>query len=275
MKAFFFHSGYQNYLKTTIEQASKNNEVILIGDDSNEHLQNIKNVEHVHLKNHYEEIEKFLSLYKHMHTGGQKFEEWCFIRWLAVRNVAKSIKCDNLFYGDSDNLIFSNLSKVYNDIGKPELALAIPERQPYFRQSATGEVSYWSFEMLNKFCNYLIQLYDEPFEFRKLLQKWNHHKSNNLPGGVCDMTALWHFTRKNKAMIITDLLPDGTSFDHSINNSANYYDDEYRFSNGVKEIEFINNEPYGYNLKHDKKVKFHNLQFQGNSKVLIDRYKRL
>jgi len=275
MKTYFFHIGYQEYLKTTIEQASKNNDVILIGDESNKHLGSINNVQHVHLKDHYEGVERFLSLYKHMHTGGQKFEEWCYIRWIAVRNVAVSIKCDNLFYGDSDNLIFSNLSEVYDSIGKPELALAIPERQPPFRQSATGEVSYWSIEALDRFCSYLIDLYEDPFEFRKLVEKWNYHKGNNLPGGVCDMTALWHFTRKNKAMIITDLLPDNTTFDHSINNPANYYDDEYKFSNGVKEIEFINNVPYGYNLRHDKKVRLHNLQFQGNSKILIDRYKRL
>ena len=275
MKTFFFHAGYQPYLKSTIEHASKNNDVVLIGDDSNKHLGNLNNVQHIDVKDNYQDIEKFLNLYKHLHTGGRKFEEWCFIRWLAVRNVAKTMNCDNLFYGDSDNLIFSDLSKVYDTIKKPELALAIPERQPYFRQSATGEVSYWSLEMLDKFCNYMIELYDDPFEFRKLLEKWNYHKSNNLPGGVCDMTALWHFTRKNKAVIITDLLTDGTSFDHSINNPANYYDDEYKFSNGVKEIEFIDNMPYAYNLRHNKKVKLHNLQFQGNSKVLIDQYKRL
>ena len=242
MKTFFFHAGYQPYLKSTIEHASRNNDVVLIGDDSNKHLQNLSGVQHVHIKNYYQDIEKFLKLYRHMHTGGQRFEEWCFIRWLAVRNVAREMNCSSLFYGDSDNLIFSNLSEVYSAIGSPELALAIPKRQPYFRQSATGEVSYWSLDMLEKFCNYLIQMYDDPFEFRKLLEKWNYHKSNNLPGGVCDMTA---------------------------------YDDEYRFSNGVKEIEFIDDKPYGYNLKHDKKVRLHNLQFQGNSKILIDKYKRL
>tara|TARA_A100001515_G_scaffold144096_1_gene147116 strand:+ start:2559 stop:3386 length:828 start_codon:yes stop_codon:yes gene_type:complete len=275
MKTFFFHAGFQPYLKTTIEQASRKNDVVLIGDNDNEHLGNLNNVRHIHINECYQDIEKFLKLYKHMHTGGQKFEEWCFIRWIAVRNAAKMMKCDDIFYGDSDNLIFSNLSDVYSAIGKPNLALAIPKKQPYFRQAATGEVSYWSLGMLDKFCNYLIEMYNDSFEFRKLLEKWNYHKNNNLPGGVCDMTALWHFTRRNKAMIITNLLPDGTSFDHSINNPANYYDDEYKFSNGVKEIEFIDNKPYGYNLRHDKKVRLHNLQFQGNSKILIDKYKRL
>lgn len=275
MKTFFFHSGYQPYLKTVIEQASKNNDVVLIGDEQNKHLEKLSNVEHFFLKDYYQDIDKFLNVYKHMSTGGKQFEEWCFIRWIAVRNVARAIKCDTIFYSDSDNLIFSNLLNVYKKIGQPELALAIPERQPYFRQSATGEVSYWTIGVLEEFVNYLLELYEDPFEFRKLLEKWNYHKSNNLPGGVCDMTALWHFTRKKEHLIITDLLEDDSSFDHSINNPSNYYDNEYKFSNGVKEIEFINNVPYAYNLKHNKKVMFHNLQFQGNSKVLINNYKRL
>ena len=43
----FYHIGYQEYLRDCVEQASKKNTVILIGDQYNKHLGGIGNVEHL------------------------------------------------------------------------------------------------------------------------------------------------------------------------------------------------------------------------------------
>ena len=274
MNVFFFHSGYQPYLELTIRQASLQNKVFLIGDSSNMFLGNIKNVTHVLLNDYKEDVDRFLSSYHHLHTGGQAFEEWCFIRWIAVRNVAKEFNLDTIFYSDSDNLIYSNLDDVYRDIERPSFALSVPKYQPPYRHSATGEVSFWKYEVLDEFCSFMLKMYEDPFEFGRLLEKWNWHKTNNLAGGICDMTVLWHFTNIKKHTILTDVLNNNTTFDHSINNSTNYEDNEYLMENGLKKIDFIDDIPYGYNLLLNKKIRFHNLQFQGNTKHLIKKYVR-
>jgi hypothetical protein len=272
MKTFFFHIGYQPYLDLAVRHAALKNDVVVIGDEQNKTLGEIEQVTHFLLSDYDDEIDRFLDNYQHLHTGGRQFEEWCFMRWIAVRNVARSLNIDSLFYGDSDNLIFSHLGDVYEDIGRPSLALSVPKEQPAFRHAATGEVSYWSLKTLERFCDYIFMLYEDPFEFRLLQEKWNWHKINNLPGGICDMTALWHFTRREPHLILTDVLNGSTTFDHSINNSSNYYEDEYQFADGVKKIEFHNEMPYCFNNMKDCKVMFHNLQFQGNSKHLMKNY---
>jgi len=88
------------------------------------------------------------------------------------------------------------------------------------------------------------------------------------------MTVLWHFCNENSPEIITKILLNDTTFDHSINNSCNHENDEYLMENGLKKIEFIDGEPYGFNVLQQKKVRFHNLQFQGNTKHLMDNYVR-
>lgn len=274
MNVFFFHSGNQAYLETAVKHASYKNNVILIGDKTNSHLGNIPKVQHIELDNCRDDVDRFLSVYKHLHTGGQKFEEWCFIRWFAVRNVAKKMGLESVFYSDSDNLIYSDLDEVYEEIGKPELALSVPAYQPPYRHAATGEVSYWSYDKLNEFCDFILNIYEDEFDFGLLMDKWSYHVNNNLPGGVCDMTVLWHFCNENSPEIITKILLNDTTFDHSINNSCNHENDEYLMENGLKKIEFIDGEPYGFNVLQQKKVRFHNLQFQGNTKHLMDNYVR-
>lgn len=274
MNIFFFHSGNHDYLQLALQQASLKNNVFLIGDDSNASLGKLKNVTHLNLKDYSLDVERFLSCYKHLHTGGRKFEEWCFIRWFAVRNVAKALKLENVFYTDSDNLIYSNLEEVYKNIGEPAFSLAVPKDQPPFRHAATGEVSYWKYEVLDHFCHFLLNMYEDSFEFGRLLQKWDWHRTNKLPGGVCDMTLLWHFTNIVEYKVLTTVLNGDTTFDHSINNSSNHENNEYLMENGLKKINFENDQPYGYNVIYEKNILFHNLQFQGNTKHLMKDYVR-
>ena len=108
-----------------------------------------------------------------------------------------------------------------------------------------------------------------------MTEKWRWHVTNKIDGGICDMTLLWHFVQDKKISILTDVLNDGSTFDHSINQSSNYRENEYEFENGIKKIMFQDSLPYAFNLLQNKKVLFHNLQFQGNSKNLIQNFIRL
>lgn len=274
MKVIFFHLGFVPYLKHIIKQSALRNSTILIGDDSNVHLGSIDNVVHFNYNNHNKDVQRFIDAYQHLNTNSKNFEILSFIRWICLRNVMQACSLDIAFHSDSDNLIYSSIQEAYTDFGKPELGLSIPDHQPHFRWSATGEVSYWKLDKIEAFCEFLFSLYEDKSKFTKFLEsKWNYHLQNNMAGGICDMTALWHFTQLiSSATILTAISSKDSSFDHSINNSTNHLDNEYRMSKGIKEIKMKNNNPYAYNIIHDKKVKFHNLQFQGSSKNLIPSY---
>ena len=274
MKVIFFHLGFAPYLEHVIKQSSHINPTILIGDDSNAHLGSVDNVVHFNYNDHNKDVQRFLNSYRHLNTNNPNFEILSFIRWICLRNVMQAQSLDVAFHSDSDNLIYSCIQEAYSDFNKPDLGLSIPDNQPDFRWAATGEASYWNLNKIEAFCEFLLSLYEDKSKFTNLLEpKWTHHKENNLTGGVCDMTALWHFSQLiSPATILTSIYHKDSSFDHSINNSTNHLDNEYRMNEGVKEIKMENNHPYGYNLIHNKKVKFHNLQFQGPSKNLLSSY---
>jgi len=268
------HYGYQSYLDIFVKEASKKNKVILIGDRKNQHLGNYPNVEHILFEEVSEDIDAFAKVYVHLNLSGLEYELFCYKRWIYCRNAVRKLGIERFFYSDSDNIIYSDLEKVYNSLGRPPFCLSEPEHQPTFRNSATGAVSYWSASMIEKFCEFMQTSYGDPEAFSPLLDKWLWHQSNKVPGGICDMTLLWHFVQKNPAFILTKTHPDDTTFDHNINSSENYLKNEYEMRGPIKNIVFRENVPYCKNLITGKMVRFHNLQFQGGSKSLMSHFVR-
>lgn len=274
MKLIYFHRGYQEYLALGVHQASLFNEVILIGDDSNKQLANIPNVTFFHYKDVNEHFDSFLKKYIHLSSNAAEYETLCFLRWIAARNVCNLLDLDNFAFTDSDNLFYSNLGEIHKKIGSPNLALAIPEHQPEHRNAATGEVSYWSKDHINSFCDFLINVYSDKDRINKLLMpKWNWHENNSKPGGINDMTLLWFFSRNYKHEITTRVHSNEFTFDHNINTSENFYKSEYEVTEqGIKKIHMIDRMPHCFNLRLNKKILFHSLQFQGAAKAFMHKF---
>jgi len=268
------HYGYQPYLDIFVKEASKKNKVILVGDKHNRCVSRHPNVEHFLFDELSEGIEDFTKAYTHLNISGLEYEIFCFKRWIYCRNLVRKLDIQKFFYSDSDNIIYSDLEEVYESIGRPELCLSVPEHQPELRRSATGAVSYWSADNIEKFCDFMQECYTNDDSFTPLWEKWVWHRDNQIPGGICDMTVLWHFVRQNPAFILTEVLPDNTTFDHNINSSENYLKNEYEMKGPIKNIQFHDNVPHCKNLITGEMVKFHNLQFQGGAKPLMEHYVR-
>ena len=268
---FFYHYGYQDYLGLCVRQTSQNNRVILIGDKDNEHLGQLDNVEHYFASDYQEGVENFATNYCHLNSSSVKYELMCYVRWIITRNVAQILGIDALFYSDSDNLIYSDLSKVYKNIGSPSLALSVPYHQPPFRHVATGAVSYWSLEVLKMFCDFMLRYYVDEDWFEILQKKWNWHQKERVGGGICDMTILWHFVQQTPHTLLTRV-DDQSAFNHNIRGGANYYLDEYEVKEGIKKIYFKEGFPWCQNLITGEEVMFHNLQCQGSAKDLVKNY---
>ena len=271
----FFHFGYPDYLELCINEARKNNDVILIGDRANSTLSSLEKVEHYDADfDNCKFTKYFLDAYRHMATGGEKFELLCFMRWAAICRVSKKIGLETVFHSDSDNIVYSNMSDIYDKIKNPRMALSVPQNQTEFRRSASPNVAYWNVEELESFCHYMLDSYLDPVKYNSLKEKWDWHQKNKKPGGVCDMTVLWHYAQENNHTVLTKLWDDNTTFDHNVNVSSNYDSlvNEYELRNGIKNITFMDGKPYCKNTITGREVQFHTLHFQGNAKSLIQDY---
>ena len=99
-----FHLGYQPYVELCVRQASVNNRVIFVGDEQNQSLGKIDNVDHFLIQDYDDGVEEFVKNYKHMGTSGFEYTRVCFTRWLYCRNVLRHLSIDTFFHSDSDNL---------------------------------------------------------------------------------------------------------------------------------------------------------------------------
>tara|TARA_R110001592_G_scaffold112811_3_gene311347 strand:- start:235 stop:741 length:507 start_codon:yes stop_codon:yes gene_type:complete len=166
------------------------------------------------------------------------------------------------------------MADVYDNLGRPSFSLSVPMNQPIFRDSAAATTSFWTMNILEEFCNFMIECYTDPDKIELLEDKWEWHQEQSIPGGVIDMTALWHFVQEADHVVITKAHDDDSAFDHNVNSSENYFPNEYEMQGGIKKITFLDGFPHGHNLVLGRKIKFHTLHFQGGAKDIMSDYAR-
>ena len=261
----------QGYLAFAIKQAQEYNpRVILIGDNSNIYIP----VEHHHFTKYFQEAESFAPHYRHMSSNRAPFQLWDIQRHFIYKAFMQDQGYEKIFTCDSDVMIYSDLARAEGTLGDYDLALSITETQWKYRWAASAHVSYWTLDALVGFCEFIQRAYTTPALLHKLEEKWAWHQETNTPGGICDMTLLWLFSR-DKNVVNLAQVRDETTFDDNINASENYHPDEYRMKAGRKEITWRNNQPYGWNLKLNKLIRFRTLHCQSDpTKALIQHYYR-
>lgn len=263
------HRGNQEYFQLVVRQAlSYNERVILIGDESNE---NTPGVEYYPEREFYASaVEFFERRYIHMHSGPLNRERACFTRWLLIDEMARRLDFPVVFTCDSDLMLYTNVSAA-EPLGMYDMACSVPTFQPEFRWSASGHVSYWRRDVLTKFCGFINYTYTNPEAFQHLKSKWVWHQETNKLGGICDMTLLWLFIQNESGVYIDLATPvRGTVFDHNFNEGG-----RYRMARGVKEIEWRDDQPYGYDWETSSWVRFNAIHFQGVAKKVLKQYFRL
>lgn len=259
----FVHRGSQEYLSTALCQARQwNPKVILLGDTSNKQLGS----EHYRYDSLFGRASHFDSLYRHMSTNSRGFELFCIQRWFVLAGLMRLHDYDEIFYCDSDVMLYCDVSGPGRILGSHLAAYAMAREQSNYRWSAAGHVSYWTEPGLDRFCDFIYHTYDH--RLNKLKEKWNWHQRTKTPGGICDMTLLWLFSRENEIPILTRVHDDAT-FDENINISENHLPNEYHMYGEHKEITWHDRQPYGYNLMLQKPVRFNALHFQGTAKKLM------
>lgn len=289
----FAHRGNQEYLRTAIEQATRRNEVVLLGDETNKTVtDSCYWFDWDGLTERDKDFDKFRQHYVPMASGHGDFEFAWYHRWFALREWMKRTGKDVVFYCDSDVMLYCDVNepvKSYPDGWR--VALQIPHYQPDYRWSASGHVSYWTLDGLNGFCRFVVTMYGNEAGRAKLKEKWDWHQETGTPGGICDMTLLYLWTKlhtKQGVIVNNAEVWDSATFDHNINVAENAWPDEYRMTSDnppIKQIQGILmrdgdywyqgfNEALWYSDCEDNPyIKFNALHFQGGAKELMKEYR--
>jgi hypothetical protein len=190
----FIHLGYSDYLPFTLGQiraANPDAPIYLPGDADNDRF-DFPN--HIDAGIFSEAVTPFNRVYRHRSTNRQAFELACFQRRFLLRAFMEAAGLEAVLVLDSDVLLYTEATTLYNyHIAGHAFGLCIPGAQEPFRWSAFPHVSYWTRPVIQRFCDFLLDVYTDPKAFAPFQKKWNSHVHNGLSGGLCDMTALYRF----------------------------------------------------------------------------------
>jgi hypothetical protein len=268
----FIHQGYSDYLNYTLRQAHFSNpdaDIILIGDEFNDKFDFVK---HYRIEDYQGDADSFAEIYTHMSFNSYEFELICFKRWFILEDFMRCRHLQAAFVFDTDVMIYSDLTAIAEHL--------LDSRDNGF--AVTGELSlsphviFWQIDSLSSFNQFLLDSYGMPEVMEKYQQKWTHHVSNNLAGGICDMTALFLFNNQADHVQYQNLLKieDDAVFDHNINEAGNLIDNEFVKARGQKKIIWHNDQPYGIRKSDNREIRFHALHLQGHAKLLLNQYYR-
>jgi hypothetical protein len=213
----------------------------------------------------------FLRLYKHMSRMSYEFESFCFLRWFYLLEFMKEYSIDFALYLDSDSLLYSSLEEVMDWAGeRNKCGFLIPAQE--FDSNywvGSGNAAFWTKEMLQRFCDFMLRSYTEEKYLELYFRKWK----SSAGGGICDMTALYLFWLENVDEICNMAVPkDRILFDLNMNSAANYRDNEFRKRFGMKQLQNYRRKPVFLLQANPGKVGVHAAHFQGLAKSFMPKY---
>lgn len=291
----FIHKGNSWYLPYVLCQAkfaSPSSNITLIGDElALQAVQSIKGI-------HTESLEKlecdftktFRENYCHMSTNPRDYELFCWLRWFFFLEYMRRHSISNSFYCDSDVLLYSSIEDIKEiyDLKNSACAFLIT-----MHKVGSGHCSYWSYDFLNKFCEFSVSSFVEPEFLDVYKKKYAWHLTEKQPGGICDMTTFYLFWKwiKHEPVSFDSHSPwnvdqedqienlavnhDANVIDANINSGSNYDSDEFavELNRGIKKVKFIRGCPFFFASNNSGTlVRVHALHFQGGAKLYIKEF---
>lgn len=281
----FTHYGDWSVVDVAIQQAQRrNSRVILLGDRPRETcITEYYRAQEYTTNDEY--VSRFTVAYQHMHTNpNEKHRLYCYLRWFYILSFMEKHSIQRVFVADSDLMLYADVAQIANAWGDYEILLVVPLNQVEYRWSVSAHASYWSYRGLRLFCDFMLQAYTEDTILQQLQEKWQHHQDTKTPGGICIMTMLYLFKLQYPELVGNLLCPVETpwhAFDLSINTSENMLLNEYEthvvpeaVHGQFKQITWIDQQPYGNNLRLQCPVRFDGIHFQGGVKDAMQDYSK-
>ncbi|MCZ9078984.1 hypothetical protein OM310_16835 [Escherichia albertii] len=187
------HKGNQNYLKSCISSLQRYHSTVLLGNEENKGL-----IEEWYDINSFnsEYYARFDKCYKHMSSNSEVFEKNCFYRYITMYEFAIKKGIDEFVHCDSDIILLDSCSLLLDELSMYGAAYFIPDDQNKFRMTASPHFCYWKVNVLKEFIEYFIAEYEKGAYM--LEEKYKYHLREKIPGGICDMTLLYLFSRQRK-----------------------------------------------------------------------------
>jgi hypothetical protein len=256
------HEGDKYYLPFTLFQAKVSNpdsEVILIGNKENSHYKYSDFANHYYISDYFKEAEEFSKLYKHMSLRPHDVELFCFTRWFVLKEFMIKHNIDKCMAIDSDIMLYGNISEEQKNFKDCDFTLSTKSGHCTFINSQKG---------ITEFCSFMTDLFTKPELLSILEQKYENHINNNLPGGVCDMTAFYEYRKRNehKILEISKIIND-SYFENHVN-----VDEGFEMGKKIKKIRIKGKKAYCKHLESGKMIRFNCLHFQGGAKRTIWKY---
>ncbi|MGV3706983.1 MAG: hypothetical protein ACO1NU_16555 [Arcticibacter sp.] len=255
----FVHRGDAPYLKHVFAHThafNNDSNIFLLGDEANSgHAY----VNHIRMDDYAERAKEFEKVYKHMSSNSYDFELFCFQRWFIINDFVQTHDIENFLCLDSDALLFCGVDKTFENFKQYDFTIS---------QGHSPHFTLFSRSSLDRFCNYLTELYTKPEYIERSLRNFRVFQEEKRQGGICDMFAFSFYTDdiSNNVRELSQLSED-MYFDSNINEADGFECDRNR-----KRIYWKNNLPYGRISDTGEYVRFYGLHFQGAAKSSIQKY---
>ena len=256
----FIHKGdhfYLNYSLNQIKITNPETPVYLITDSiTHKH----SHVIYVDINKYLTEAKEFAKIYKHMSTNGFDNELFCFQRWYILKEFCEDKKLDSVLYLDSDLLLYCNIEQTFHKYDHFDFTIS---------KKLSPHCCYFpSISKLKKFCDFIPKLYLDPNYIDRFLTKHQYHLTNNLNGGVCDMTAFNEYQKEQDVNALDlSMITNNEIFDDNINDA-----DGFEMKDGIKFLLFDKGYYHGTIKETGQRIKFNTLHFQGPAKKNIADY---
>lgn len=273
----FYHTGNQEYLKIALEQCKKYNQtVILLGDSSNKEMAVKADCFWYPVENYDKKSQwkRFEQAYVGMSTNDYRFELNCFRRFFVIDEFIKELEIDKFIYLDSDILTYVNFSEL-DGLQKLDCGMSVPEEQSKYGWVANCGISLWNQKSVASFLEYCIDIYENHLEL--LEEKWNYHKENQVPGGICDMTLQYLWYKNDNTCRKVNLVDRENGLagvmDFNVNLATNCYKEEYQMNRMVriKKILIENGQSFLYD-RNGNEVRVFAIHFLGPAKQYMKSY---
>lgn len=272
----FFHLGEHQHFSSAIKIASKKNEVIVIGNQSENFIFSHPKISFFSHEKYSQDVEDFQKVYEHLHKSDYSLQLICYTRWLAIRNLCREKNISRFFYADSDVAVLCDVTQIFQYVNAP-FALMTQDNQPEYRWVASAHCSYWDLNSIEKFCKFIFDSYTKESLKNKLLEKFEWHIKNSKDGGVCDMTQLFLFSKENDEHASLTKIFQNSCFDDNVNSSENFYPNEYAMHNGIKALSLLEDKNIFFTNVKGEKVLANSIhcQGQGGAKMLLKSLEKL
>ena len=269
----------EDFLITTLKQARQWNDwVILLGGPRvKDHASEAQVGFFDYFNLYYKGAQQFLDdVYVQMSHYHQPYDIAVMERYFVLQSFMADWGIDTVCNLDSDVMVYCDLTEEESKIERPyDAAYCIPLNQPKYRLSASAHTSFFTKTGIDKFCEFLLDSYTVPDMFAILKEKWDWHIREKRPGGVCDMTHLYLFSKDQPTVHnLTGKVEGDGVFEHNIRVSENGLPDEFQMLKGKKEIVWRDGLPYGYSLRLERWVRFNTLHLQADAKESAQHYYR-